>query len=1097
LYRILAILLLSPFVVVSVSRETADSETVESLVRVRVAERQELHRFTDMGMTITDREGDYAKLIATQDQVQQLRQLGYDPEILIPDMVRALDWLKEMPDRGQYHSYAELLTDLTTLVNTHPTITELDTIGYSVQGRLLLALKITDNPEQRENEPEVRIIGCHHGNEAISVEVPLSLGHYLAEQYGTDPEVTHLVDTREIWIIPMMNPDGLQAGTRRNANNVDLNRDYGYMWEGEGGSPASYSQPETKAIYLFSQEHNFSLSLSHHSGAEYVNYLWNYTPIRTQDDSLIVNLSYGYNSYSGYPVTNGWDWYETHGDCNDYSYGIDGDIDWTIELSYSFVPPTSAIDSLCERNREAQMYIIKKAGQGIAGYVLDAVTGDTITQAMVDVEELNWPVYVDPYHGDYHSVLLPGMYTITASANGYLPQTISNVQVFEDSTTDANFSLQPGGGFYAYKFVLANVSDPLNSYNNHTLTPDALGPVDGEFLSIGVDGEVILDMGSTTPIVDAPGVDFTVYEGDDGTPLEGYRVYLSNNWNGPWTLLGSATGTASFDIGEQGFTDARFVRILDDGGGSSTNPYAGFDLDAIEAGPVSGPLLLMQSYEIDDGSGNGNGRVDPGESPYLLVTLSNLGADTAYEVAGILRGGDSWVSVVDSIGDFGDIPPLGELTNTSDPFVVAADSSTPGHHSVQLSLFVSAQEYEDTFMIQFTVGTGGDYLVWDPDPNHSSGPLIKQTLDSLRYDGVYTTSLLDYLEELADFKAVFVCAGIYNTTAVISDGSAEAESLASYLVNRGGNLYLEGGDIWYWDPRHRGGYDFGPLFGINALSDGSSDLSTLLGEDETFTEGMSFSYSGENSYIDRLSPNGTGFTLFTNSSPSYVCGVGNAPGGYRTIGVAFEFSGCTDGTPPASKLALADSIMRFFGIRTNVPPAPFSLIYPDGDTLAFPILFDWQDSQDPDPQDSVYYTLYLSETPDFSSPTMYDSLRMSECTVDTLPVGKVLYSWYWRVRAFDTHGGEVWSSETFTFSIEVYGCGDVNGDGVVTVADATYVVSHIYRNGPPPLGSGDVNLDGRVTVADATYLITYIYRGGTPPCEPPFTEPKHHIKNNR
>ncbi|KPJ49818.1 hypothetical protein AMJ40_04685, partial [candidate division TA06 bacterium DG_26] len=64
-------------------------------------------------------------------------------------------------------------------------------------------------------------------------------------------------------------------------------------------------------------------------------------------------------------------------------------------------------------------------------------------------------------------------------------------------------------------------------------------------------------------------------------------------------------------------------------------------------------------------------------------------------------------------------------------------------------------------------------------------------------------------------------------------------------------------------------------------------------------------------------------------------------------------------------------------------------------------------------------------------------------------------------------------------------CGDCNGDGRVTIADATYLVAFIYRGGPAPIGQGDVNMDGRTTIADATYLVAFIYRGGPAPCNPP------------
>jgi len=66
-----------------------------------------------------------------------------------------------------------------------------------------------------------------------------------------------------------------------------------------------------------------------------------------------------------------------------------------------------------------------------------------------------------------------------------------------------------------------------------------------------------------------------------------------------------------------------------------------------------------------------------------------------------------------------------------------------------------------------------------------------------------------------------------------------------------------------------------------------------------------------------------------------------------------------------------------------------------------------------------------------------------------------------------------------------YLCGDVNDDERVTIADANYTISYIYRDGPPPVGEADVNVDGRITVADANYLVSYIYRGGSEPCNPP------------
>ena len=85
--------------------------------------------------------------------------------------------------------------------------------------------------------------------------------------------------------------------------------------------------------------------------------------------------------------------------------------------------------------------------------------------------------------------------------------------------------------------------------------------------------------------------------------------------------------------------------------------------------------------------------------------------------------------------------------------------------------------------------------------------------------------------------------------------------------------------------------------------------------------------------------------------------------------------------------------------------------------------------------------------------------------------------------------GGYWAGVDTLPACAAYACGDCNGDGRVTIADATYLVAYIYRGGPGPLGQADVNLDGRVTIADATYLVAFIYRGGPPPCQPPVTVP--------
>jgi hypothetical protein len=189
----------------------------------------------------------------TEKNLVNLPNLGYSIEILIPDMVKYHKSLAPGADFGRFHSYQEIVDTFNLIAQNNPTLVKLDTIGYSVQNRVLLSMKITDNPNIDEHEPRILWDATIHGNENIGSEVCLYLVRYLLTNYGVDPIITNLVNTREIWIIPITNPDGMVARQRYNANGVDLNRDYGYLWDTGWGSPGPFSQPEIQAIRNFIQ----------------------------------------------------------------------------------------------------------------------------------------------------------------------------------------------------------------------------------------------------------------------------------------------------------------------------------------------------------------------------------------------------------------------------------------------------------------------------------------------------------------------------------------------------------------------------------------------------------------------------------------------------------------------------------------------------------------------------------------------------------------------------------------------------------------------------------------------------------------------------
>jgi len=331
---------------------------------------------------------------------------------------------------------------------------------------------------------------------------------------------------------------------------------------------------------------------------------------------------------------------------------------------------------------------------------------------------------------------------------------------------------------------------------------------------------------------------------------------------------------------------------------------------------VFAPALTLESFVID---GAGNGKLDPGETADIVLTIKNDGSIDALSVTGYLYENSPYVSVPDPNSNFGNIVSGASVDNAADPFTVQANSQMPTGEMITFKLVLTSGVYCDTLEFGRM-----HYLIWDFDPNQSSGPIIDAALQGGGYVGDYSLTLP--ISDLNNYMAIFVCAGIFGDNSVIGDSSTEALELINF-VNNGGRMYLEGGNVWFYDPQYGGGFDFGPLFGINGTDVGFGDLATINGQNGVFTQGMSFAYNGENAWIDHIEPTGTGFLIFENSSPVYGCGVANDAGTYKTVGVSFEFGGLTDGSPPSTKEALADSIMKFFGMAVGVEEKPMSSLH--------------------------------------------------------------------------------------------------------------------------------------------------------------------------
>ncbi|MBP6976918.1 MAG: T9SS type A sorting domain-containing protein [Lentimicrobiaceae bacterium] len=316
------------------------------------------------------------------------------------------------------------------------------------------------------------------------------------------------------------------------------------------------------------------------------------------------------------------------------------------------------------------------------------------------------------------------------------------------------------------------------------------------------------------------------------------------------------------------------------------------------------PVLTMGTLTILDPEGNNNGRLDPGESAQIIVQITNKGTSEALNVQGLLSSTDEYITINQALISYGNITGNGTGEGT---FTVTPAEGTPPGHPASFSFTIDADQGL-TGSGSFTSVVGQiPVLILDLDPNHSSGPVMHQTIQDLGITCDYLTTIP---ADLNLYASVFVCLGVYSSNHVLTQD--EGNQLAGYL-NLGGKLYMEGADTWAYNmetPVH-------DLFLINGVQDGSADLSAVYGLNETFAEEMIFTYSGENSYIDHLEPLSPAFLLFMNQSPAYGCAVANDAGTYRTIGTSFEFAGLTDTDTPSTKTDLMIAYLDFFGIQVK------------------------------------------------------------------------------------------------------------------------------------------------------------------------------------
>lgn len=358
------------------------------------------------------------------------------------------------PD-DQYKNPDEIADIVHSTHAKYPDITEVKVVGKTLEGREILAIKISDNAKTDEKEPVVLVNGMHHAREVMTTEITTDMIDYLTSNYGTNPEVTAWVDNTEIWVLPMFNMDGnnkmwtedsMWRKNTRNNYGVDLNRNYPSGWNTCNGSSdytgaqdyrgtAPASEPETQAMMNFVASIKPVFNISYHSYSEIVIYPFGCRPKKTPTEQAVEQIGAEIGKKIDYKPGTAWELlYNADGGDIDWMYTEHQVIPFVIEVNSTmagFHPNYSKWrDKTVLRNRPGWMHLLTKVQNGPS--LQGVVDTKDFSQIKLSVGGKVIQTYKINPDGTYFVMVKPGTYDVTFE--GTRTQTFSSVEVKEKKT---------------------------------------------------------------------------------------------------------------------------------------------------------------------------------------------------------------------------------------------------------------------------------------------------------------------------------------------------------------------------------------------------------------------------------------------------------------------------------------------------------------------------------------------------------------------------------------------------------------------------------------------------------------------------------------
>lgn len=388
-----------------------------SLTRIQISSQADWENLKKMGLALEEGiriNQESVELVLSDQELKKLQQNHFHVVVLERDVSRKIASNLATGESngfangsmGGYFTFDEVISKVRQYQNTFPKLVgPLKQIGTSIEGRPIYAFKISDNPEREEaDEPEVLYVSLQHAREPVGMMTMLYFIEQLLKAYQReDMEATFVIDHRQLWFVPVANPDGYVYNQQNNPNGgglwrknrrnngqsygVDLNRNFSFAWayDNSGSSPnpedeiyrgsAPFSEPEDLALRGFVARHNFRLSMNYHSYLGALIYPWAYTRGFTPDTQTYFKQSARLVSKNEYLIGNtlGILNYTSNGDSDDWLYGDRSFkpkiIAYTCELGWDedgFWPSIKRVMQIVQKNYSMALWLAEMADSHVA-----------------------------------------------------------------------------------------------------------------------------------------------------------------------------------------------------------------------------------------------------------------------------------------------------------------------------------------------------------------------------------------------------------------------------------------------------------------------------------------------------------------------------------------------------------------------------------------------------------------------------------------------------------------------------------------------------------------------------------------------------------